>query len=87
MCTHYGVSTAKIYLYNSSKNTSSRPPSGLSSEYNSVQSILVVLDHFYIVNSVWNDQYRYGVLKIAWNTMSWYLNSYIVNSDWNDPGM
>ena len=40
ICTHYGVnSTAKIYLY----VTSSRPPSGLRSEYNSVQSILVVL--------------------------------------------
>ena len=44
ICTHYEVSTAKIYLYHSSKNTSSRPPSGLSSEYNSVQGILVVLD-------------------------------------------
>ena len=44
ICTHYGVSTTKIYLYHSSKNASSRPPSGLSSEYNSVQSILVVLD-------------------------------------------
>ena len=44
ICTHYGVSTAKIYLYHSSKNASSRPPSELSSEYNSVQSILVVLD-------------------------------------------
>ena len=32
------------YLYHSSKNTSSRPPSGLSSEYNFVQSILVVLE-------------------------------------------
>ena len=35
ICTHYGVSAAKIYLYNSSK---SRPPLGMSSEYNSVQS-------------------------------------------------
>ena len=41
ICTHYGVSTAKIYLYHSSKN---RPLSGLSSEYNSNQSILVVHD-------------------------------------------
>ena len=32
------VSTAKIYLYHSSKNTSSRPPLGMSSKYNSVQS-------------------------------------------------
>ena len=38
ICTHYGVSAAKIYLYHSSKNTSSRPPLGLSSDYNSVQS-------------------------------------------------
>ena len=38
ICTHYGDSAAKIYLYHSSKNTSSRPPLGLSSEYNSVQS-------------------------------------------------
>ena len=37
ICTHYGVSAAKIYLYHSSKNTSSRPPLGLSSMYNSVQ--------------------------------------------------
>ena len=38
ICTHYGVSAVKIYLYHSNKNTSSRPPLGLSSEYNSVQS-------------------------------------------------
>ena len=48
MCTHYGVSTAKIYLYQSSKNTSSRPPSGPCSDYNSVQSILVVLGLSYV---------------------------------------
>ena len=42
MLVHYGVSAAKIYLYvsvyHSSKNTSSRPPLGKRSEYNSVQS-------------------------------------------------
>ena len=31
-------SPAKIYLYHSSKNTSSRPPLGMSSEHNSVPS-------------------------------------------------
>ena len=43
------------YIPNSKiKNNSSRPPSGLSSEYNSVQSILVVLGlcNVYYINEI-----------------------------------
>ena len=58
ICTYYGVSGAKIYLYHSSKNISSKPPLGMSSEYDSVQSY----------SGSWLVWQEYSE---SWNLMKW----------------